>query len=203
MIKFRIICLFVIFITLSIFVSACSNNLPSKTAAGNQPTTSSSEAVISSTSTESSVVNQSSGLSAVHSSQSTNSQATESFMGKWTITKLLFSNPRGSTYDSETINKLIGRELTFTSEKATCFGDDIKYIDSTILNPVYTKETLSNDDMNVDYRVNFKNLGITTNSIIQVTISSANGACNTFLIIDNNTLILTGGGDFFQLKRSN
>ena len=48
----------------------------------------------------------------------------------------------------------------------------------------------------------FDKLGITADSITDVTVKDVNGdpACD-FLIKDDNTLVVIGGGTFFELQR--
>jgi hypothetical protein len=47
----------------------------------------------------------------------------------------------------------------------------------------------------------FEKLGIKADSIPQVTVSDSNGNSFTFLMKDNNTLIVIGGGTYFELQR--
>lgn len=163
-----------------------------------QHSSSSSEAAASCTSTESSTISE-----ATNSLDTQSSQVTERFMGNWAISKFLASDTGGSAYDSGTINELIGRPLIFSEEKATCFGDNIDVMNHTVSNPSYKRETLSNEELYQNYRVTFNMLGITTDSLTQISVyDNTNNGC-TFFVVDNDTLILTGGGDFFQLKRNN
>lgn len=135
----------------------------------------------------------------VQTAQSTANEQT--YIGTFKITKLLAQSSGGSTYDSATINKLIGREIVFTAEKATCFGDDISYLSKTALKPKYERVTLSDDELYTDYRVTFKSLGITTKTVIKITVTGQDGNICTFLIKSRNTLILIGGGAFFEVTR--
>lgn len=54
----------------------------------------------------------------IQTAQSTTNAQT--YIGTLKITKLLVQSSGGSIYDSATITKLIGREVVFTAEKATC-----------------------------------------------------------------------------------
>ena len=111
--KLKVTYLFILFITLGICASGCTN-LQTKKPDGNNSSTLSAPA-------ESNAPSQATSSSANQASQYQSSNATENFMGKWIISKLMFSNPRGSTYDGKTINELIGKKLIFTSETATCY----------------------------------------------------------------------------------
>ncbi|MBC8059624.1 MAG: hypothetical protein H7Y18_03055 [Clostridiaceae bacterium] len=44
-------------------------------------------------------------------------------------------------------------------------------------------------------------LGLKADSISEITVSDSKGNGCTFLIKDNNTLIIIGGGTFFELAR--
>lgn len=45
----------------------------------------------------------------------------------------------------------------------------------------------------------FDKLGIMADSISEITVSDSNGNGCTFLVKDNNTLIMYGGGTYFEL----
>lgn len=189
------ICLLAIFILFSVFVSGCAET-QNKTTMENNPSVPSSEV------NTVSAVGQAGSSSSAQSAQSQAPESTESFMGTWTITKPIASNTGGSTYDADTIKQLIGKQLTFSKEKATCFGEDISNMDQTVSNPSYKKETLTDDELYQKFRVSFKMLGITADSLTQISADDGNNGC-TFFVVDHDTLLIEGGGDFFQLKRSN
>jgi len=176
-----------------LLATACNAQTPQAT---NQPTQSISPS-INSVATKTPIATAS--ILPVQTAQSTANEQT--YIGTFKITKLLAQSSGGSTYDSATINKLIGREIVFTTEKATCFGDDISYLSKTVLKPKYERVTLSDDQLYTDYRVTFKSLGITTKTVIKITVTGQDGNSCTFLIKSRNTLILIGGGAFFEVTR--
>lgn len=129
-------------------------------------------------------------------------QPQEIFYGQWVIKKLLAYGPVG-TYGNEDIKNIVGRKLNFSKEKASCFGDQIKYIDNIAINPIYKQTDISKNDFATDYRnrLTFDNLGIKSDSITQIDVSDSKGNGCVFFIKDNDTLILQGGGAFFELTR--
>lgn len=177
-----------------LLITACTAQTPQTT---NKPTQSILPS-ISAVATKTPAATASSTLPVQTASSSTN---TETYIGTFKITKLLAQSLGGSTYDSATINKLIGKEIVFTTEKATCFGDDISYISKTVVKPKYERIAISDDELYTDYRVTFKSLGITTKTVIKITVTGQDGNSCTFLIKDRNTLILIGGGAFFEINR--
>lgn len=125
---------------------------------------------------------------------------TETFYGQWKIDKVVGSS-RVSAYSESDINNIIGKNLSFSKDESSCFGDDISSLNETVKNPSYNKTTVSNDTFQTGYRTNYS---ISNGNVTQVQINDKTGfpAC-IFYIKDNNTLILSGGGDFFQLSRVN
>jgi hypothetical protein len=124
----------------------------------------------------------------------------EPYLGQWQIKKELAFAP-ASTYSNDDIKAMIGKKLTFSKESATCFGDNIEYLNNTAVNPTYKKTVISKTDFQTNNRVTFERLGITGDSITQIDAADAEGNGSTFFIKDNNTLILSGGGVYFELTR--
>jgi len=124
----------------------------------------------------------------------------EPYIGQWQIVKELAFAP-ASTYSNDDIKAIIGKKLTLSKESATCFGDKAEYLNNKAVNPDYKKTVISKEDFEMNNRVTFDKLGITGDSITQIDAADAKGNGATFFIKDNNTLILSGGGVFFELKR--
>jgi len=136
-----------------------------------------------------------------NSDNSTDSKEIEkTYFGQWQIVKELAFGPV-STYSSDEIKNLIGKRLTFSKESATCFGDNVEYLSKIAINPNYRRTVISKKDFEENYGVTFEMLGITRDSIIRIDASDAMENGSTFFIKDNDTLILSGGGVFFELKR--
>jgi len=124
----------------------------------------------------------------------------EAYFGQYVIKKLLTYGPV-STYGSEDIDGLIGKRLSFSKEKASCFGEEVGSLNKTAENPAYKKEVISKADFESDSRVTFEKLGLKGDSITQVTAEDSMGNGSVFYIKDENTIILYGGGIYLELTR--
>ncbi|MCM1991825.1 hypothetical protein [Oceanirhabdus seepicola] len=126
----------------------------------------------------------------------------EIYLGDWRIKKVLASG-RGTTYSSDDINYILNKVLYFSKEEASCFGDDIIYLDMVAKNPVYSKSVISKEDFESGWRhyVLFEDLGIQRDSITEINASDSKGNGSILYIKDSNTMILYGGGVFFELER--
>ncbi len=122
------------------------------------------------------------------------------YYGDWKINKVLAFGSAG-TYSREDADALIGKALSFSADKATNFGDTAAVLEAVSSEPVYTETVLTRDDFVTNYRMTFDKLGIDTDAVSQVSVSDADGVVCTFLVIDENTLILSGGGTYFELVR--
>lgn len=186
-----------------------TDNTAKSTIANTSTSNSTSTATAKSTPNNSSTVNKTSTVtkeSTTKGNTTTNSTGTvkqpqEIFYGQWVIEKPL-AYGRVGTYGSDNITQLIGRKLSFSKEKATCFGETIKDLDNVVISPVYKKTVVSKDDFEAaSPAITFDKLGIKANSIIQIQTTDSKGNGCTFFIKDNKTLILSGGMTFFQLVR--
>lgn len=123
------------------------------------------------------------------------------FYGHWMIEKTVAFS-RVGTYGEEDIKEIIGRTLSFSKEESSCFGDDISYLKETIKNPTYIESTMTSDEFAADFNVSLSAIGIDADTVTEIQINDANNSlvC-TFFIKDDNTLILFGGGTFFELSR--
>lgn len=127
-------------------------------------------------------------------------EGTEAFFGDWVINQVMAYGSVG-TYSKESAEGLIGKSMSFSSGSATCFGDDAALIDQTISNPSYEKSEISSSDFITEYRMTFEKLGISSDSVTIVNATDAEGNGCTFLVKDDNTLIVIGGGTYFELVR--
>lgn len=133
---------------------------------------------------------------------SSGEKSAEKFYGTWTISKDLTTSKQITTYSSDDIKSIIGQKLIFSKEKATAFGESTDTLKQTIESPVYKKNVISKAKFEEEWKITFKDLGIQGDSITEVNVSNSKGenTCD-FLIVDDNTLILSGGGVFLQLKK--
>lgn len=131
----------------------------------------------------------------------TSIQNGEIFYGKWVIKKVS-GNGKGGTYDNDNLKEILGKNLSFSKEQSSCFGDDASYLNNVVKNPTYKKTTVTADSFLKYWGVPISNTGISSNTVTEVEIDDAKDfpAC-IFFIKDDNTLILYGGGTFFELSR--
>jgi bla regulator protein BlaR1 len=125
---------------------------------------------------------------------------TEAFYGQWVIKQVLAFGQVG-TYSNENTKTLIEKTLSFSQDKASYFGDQPSDISKVATSPVYKKTVISKGDFLTNYRMTFDKLGIKADSITQVTVSDSKGTVSTFLVKDDNTLIIIGGGTYFELVK--
>jgi bla regulator protein blaR1 len=135
--------------------------------------------------------------------QSTTAPANETkevFYGQWVIKQVLAYGSVG-TYSKKDAESLLGKSLSFSTINASHFGDQPSEIDKVATKPVYKKTVISKGDFVTNYRMTLEKLGIKADSISEVTVSDSKGTVCIFLIKDDNTLIITGGGTYFELVR--
>ncbi|URZ18308.1 hypothetical protein CLFE_043780 [Clostridium felsineum DSM 794] len=124
----------------------------------------------------------------------------EIYMGTWVIKKDLAYAP-ASTYSKEDINKLIGKKLVFSADSATCFGDSISDMDKTVKTPMYEKTSVLKSDFEQNNKVTLDKLGLSGSTVTQVQVQDASGNGCVFYIKDSKTMILSGGGVYFEIDK--
>ncbi len=122
------------------------------------------------------------------------------YNGKWIISRVLAFG-QGGTYSKEDAEGLIGKEMNFSADKVTCFGDKISDLDNIAKAPTYTATDYSDSDFLSYYRMSFDLLGLSGDKVTEVSARDAQGNGCTFLVKDENTLIVVGGGTYFELTR--
>lgn len=129
-------------------------------------------------------------------------KSNEMFFGKWTISKDLTTATQITTYSTKQINSMMGKTVNFSKENATAFGESESDLNNIIENPVYKKTIVTKQEFEDSWKIKFKDLGIDKDSITVVDVSSpqSKNTCE-FLIKDDNTLILYGGGILLELKK--
>lgn len=121
------------------------------------------------------------------------------YFGDWVINQVIFYGV--GTYSAENAESLYGKVLSFTKDSATHFSDTISDIEKVSSSPVYFETVLSEYDFVTNYNIAFIDLGIESTTITVVQITDAEGFVCDFLVKDENTLILFGGGTYFELIR--
>ena len=126
----------------------------------------------------------------------------EIYLGQWVIKKTVGYCKVG-TYSQDDIKSLIGKKLTFTRGQSTCFGDNKSDINNEIQKPFYQKSTVPADQFLSKWKVQISTaLGINATSVTEINVTdTSNIAACIFYVKDSNTLILYGGGTFFELDR--
>ena len=124
--------------------------------------------------------------------------ASESYYGEWIINQVQAYGV--GTYSREDAESLLGKTLIFTADKASYFGDQPSAIEKVATNPIYTETIISESDFVEKNRIPFDLLGIKA-PITEINVSDSNGHVSTFFIKDDNTLIISGGGTYFELIR--
>jgi bla regulator protein BlaR1 len=122
------------------------------------------------------------------------------YYGDWTISKVLAYGQSG-TYSKEDAEGLIGKTMSFSADSATCFGDQASYIDNTAKSPNYSATEYTSSDFVSYYRMSCDLLGLTGDTVTEISVKDSKGSGCTFLIKDENTLIVVGGGTYFELVR--
>jgi hypothetical protein len=125
--------------------------------------------------------------------------ASESYYGEWIINQVQAYGV--GTYSVEDAESLLGKTLIFTADKASYFGDHPSTIEKLATNPIYTETIISDSDFVEKYRIPFDLLGLEGPTFTEINVSDSNGPVSTFLIKDDNTLIISGGGTYFELIR--
>ncbi|WBW97289.1 YARHG domain-containing protein [Oceanirhabdus sp. W0125-5] len=124
------------------------------------------------------------------------------YLGDWKINRVLDSG-KVTVYSSDDINYILNQVMHFSKEEASCFGDGLIYLDMVAKNPTYSKSVISKEDFESGWRhyVLFENLGITGDTATKINARDSEGNGCSLYIKDSNTMILYGGGVFFELER--
>ncbi|SHI16377.1 Signal transducer regulating beta-lactamase production, contains metallopeptidase domain [Sporobacter termitidis DSM 10068] len=127
--------------------------------------------------------------------------AQKAYYGEWTVKSVLAYGI--GTYSKDDAEKLVGKSVSFSSDKASYYNDTPSAGVVTASDPDYTESTLSAEDFMTSYRMTFDKLGITADSVDAVDVGGPQGAGGcTLLVKDKNTVILAAGGTYFELSRA-
>ncbi len=122
------------------------------------------------------------------------------YYGKWIISRVLAFG-QGGTYSKEDAEGLIGKEMSFSADSVTCFGDKVSDLDNIAKAPTYAATAYSASDFLSYYRMSFDLLGLDGDKVTEISARDSEGNGCTILIKDENTLIVVGGGTYFELSR--
>lgn len=124
----------------------------------------------------------------------------KAYYGRFVVTEQATSGI--STYSQADIDKVIGKTLSFSLDKAVIINDDPSASPVEINNPQYHDSTLAVDDFGRAFKVSAEKLGLSSGNITAIDISDPSGAgggCT--LIMQNNRVIIAAGGEYFVLEQ--
>ena len=124
----------------------------------------------------------------------------ESFYGRWKINTII-TTPGISALNQEEAESVLGKTLYLSPEDAI-FDNNF-----TCKNPIYEKRRLTESEFFSESWLNFKDLNITGDSVIEITIYDDKGKeweqilGRWFLIKDKDTLVTGWDGVYYELTR--
>lgn len=120
---------------------------------------------------------------------------TQSFYGKWEITKVL-GRSNISALNEEEVREQIGKQKEYFASMAVS-GNVV------VINPVYRITSMNIVEFENGERVNAKKIGIESDTVRRVKIDSSLGRSDfgVFYIKDKDTLIYPIEGCWFEMKR--
>jgi hypothetical protein len=126
----------------------------------------------------------------------------QTFFGDWTIHSKLSDAPIGDFSDND-LRTILGSELSFTADAASCFGDSMDTLGQTVPSPEYTKIYMEKSDFESMTGESFETIGRAEDDITQVSVvkDPDRNSGIVFYIVDDNTLLANSVGTFFVLKR--
>jgi hypothetical protein len=125
----------------------------------------------------------------------------DSYLGTWVINKQVEGSPLGD-FGNKDIKDIIGKKLSFSKKKASCFGDNIETLGESVNNPKYKKIDVTKADFERITGILFDSLGIKNGNITQIVVTKDPNR-NTgivFYVVDDKRLLVNGAGTFFLLK---
>lgn len=128
--------------------------------------------------------------------------ASEKFYGTWTIKKVAATG-KTTTFNATQQKQLIGKKFTFSATSAQSFGDTMNSVGKAIDKPNYKKTDLTLDKLKQSQPTAYPKLGLQGKTIMEVKVLDSNGAYQgSFYIKDDKTLLLYGGGVFFEMSKN-
>lgn len=122
------------------------------------------------------------------------------YYGDWIISKVQAAGV--GTYSEDDVKVLIGKTLSYSADKASYFGDDISYVEKVTTTPVYTETLYTEGEFVEFYRIPTDLLGLDGDEITEISITDADGYVSTLILKDKDTMLVSGGGTYFELTRS-
>lgn len=133
---------------------------------------------------------------------STTPASSEKFYGTWTIKKVAATG-KVTTFNSTQQKQLIGKKFTFSATSAQSFGDTMNSVGKNIAKPNYKKTDIALDKFKQSQPTAYPKLGLQGKTITEVKVLDSNGAYQgSFYIKDDKTILLYGGGVFFEMSKN-
>ena len=125
------------------------------------------------------------------------------YYGEWVINKNITPKGIPSIYGNEDIDKMIGKKIIYAKETASYDDKEYKKI-------FYKKSVVPNNELIYMMNVFYKDIGIDAEECTIIDLYCDKNLTeeweepigSTFIIKDENTLVVWGCGIFLELKRS-
>lgn len=117
------------------------------------------------------------------------------YLGAWTVTENIIYAPV-SAFSSEEAEELVGNTLIYDADKYT--WEDMVFNQTVYEETAVTKEEFLEDYNN---RLTFADLGLSDGEVTLVSVGNSYEFGSSFYIKDENTLIISCDGAFFEAVR--
>ncbi len=126
----------------------------------------------------------------------------DSYMGNWKVEKKLENAPLGDYADTD-LPKIMASKFSFTKESASCFGDAMSTLGTTVKKPEYMSMEMPKEDFERMTDTTFAQLGVKGGKITRISVVKDEDR-NTgivFYVVNKDTLLTNSVGTFFILTR--
>lgn len=122
----------------------------------------------------------------------------KSYYGTWIIKKHVPTS-NVSSLSKEDIGDYIGKKIIVDENQIVTSKETIK-------KPVFEEKTVTNSEFFENWRIQFRNIGVTGDTVTQVDVSNyknetANGIGSTFIVTNDNKTYTFIGGALFELEK--
>lgn len=122
------------------------------------------------------------------------------YFGKFMITKQAAYGV--STYGQADVDKMIGKTLSFSSDKAAIINDQPSASPVEINNPKYSESSLTIDSFQSAFNVPAEKLGFSSEDIAKIDVFDPSGAVSgCTLLMQSDKVVIVAGGVYFVLER--
>ncbi len=130
-------------------------------------------------------------------------ESATAYLGDWNIAGLVENAPMGDMADGD-LDTILSSRLSFSKESASCFGDSMDTLGTSVENPEYISQDIPKEVFEQMTGVTFEQLGRTGDSISQVAVvqDPERNTGIVFYVVNKDTLLANSVGTFFQLTRA-